>query len=57
MDVISQTFLFYGYAAAWIIVFGFVLLLVRRGQRIDHELARLKSLVEDKEDKEKQGSV
>ncbi len=49
MDVISQTFLFYGYTAAWIIVLGFVLILVRRGKRIDHELARLKSLVEDKD--------
>jgi len=48
MDVISQTFLFYGYTAAWIIVFGFVIILVRRGQRIDRELTRLKSLVDDK---------
>jgi CcmD family protein len=53
MDIISQTFLFYGYTAAWIIVMGFVLLLVRRGQRIDKELSRLKSLVDDKEDKYK----
>jgi len=35
--------------AAWIIVLGFVLMLVRRGQRIDRELSRLKSLVEDRE--------
>jgi len=51
MDVINQTYLFYGYTAAWIIVLGFVLILVRRGQRIDRELSRLKSLVEDKESK------
>ena len=49
MDVINETFLFYGYTAAWIIVLGFVLILVRRGQRIDHELTRLKSLLDDKE--------
>jgi CcmD family protein len=49
MDAINQTFLFYGYTAAWLIVLGFILLLVRRGQRIDHELERLKALVEDKE--------
>jgi CcmD family protein len=49
MDAINQTFLFYGYSAAWIIVFGFILILVRRGQRIDHELMRLKSLMEEKE--------
>jgi CcmD family protein len=49
MDAINQTFLFYGYSAAWIIVLAFVLILVRRGRRIDHELSRLKALVEDKE--------
>jgi len=50
MDVINQnqSFLFYGYTAAWIIVLCFVVLLVRRGQKLDSELARLKSLVEDK---------
>jgi CcmD family protein len=48
MDL-NQTYFFYGYSAAWIIVFAFVLLLVRRGQRLDHELARLKTLVEDKQ--------
>ena len=42
-------FLFFGYSAAWIIVIGFILLLVQRGRRIDRELTRLKSLVEDKE--------
>jgi CcmD family protein len=49
MDITNLTFLFYGYSAAWIIVTAFVLLLVRRGRRIDNELSRLKSLVEDKE--------
>ena len=49
MDAINLRFLFYGYSAAWLIVIGFVLLLVRRGRRIDRELSRLKSLVEDKE--------
>ncbi len=49
MDVTNLTFLFYGYTAAWVIVLGFVVILVRRGQRIDHELTRLKSLVEDKD--------
>jgi CcmD family protein len=49
MDAINQTFLFYGYSAAWIIVLAFVLILVRRGQRIDHELSRLKALVEDRD--------
>jgi CcmD family protein len=49
MDVTNLTFLFYGYSAAWIIVVAFVLLLVRRGRRIDRELSRLRSLVENKE--------
>jgi CcmD family protein len=49
MDVTNLTFLFYGYSAAWIIVTAFVLLLVRRSRRIDRELSRLRSLVEDKE--------
>jgi CcmD family protein len=49
MDITNLHFLFYGYSAAFLILFGFVLLLVRRGRRIDRELARLKSLVEEKE--------
>jgi len=51
MDITNLKFLFYGYSAAWIIITAFVLLLVGRGQRIDRELARLKSLVEDKSEK------
>jgi len=49
IDITNLHFLFYGYSAAWIIVIGFVFLLVQRGRRIDRELSRLKSLVEDKE--------
>jgi CcmD family protein len=49
MDTINLKFLFYGYSAAWIIVIAFVFLLVGRGRKIDRELSRLKSLVDDKE--------
>jgi CcmD family protein len=49
MDITNLRFLFYGYSAAWIVITAFVLLLVSRGRKIDRELARLKSLVEDKE--------
>ena len=49
VDITNLHFLFFGYSAAWIIMIGFVLLLVQRGRRIDRELNRLKSLVEDKE--------
>ena len=49
MDNTNLTYLFYGYSAAWIVITAFVLLLVSRGRKIDRELARLKSLVEDRE--------
>ena len=49
MDITNLRFLFYGYSAAWIVITAFVLLLVGRGRKIDRELARLKSLVEDRE--------
>lgn len=49
MDVTNLTYLFYGYSAAWLVITAFVLLLVSRGRRIDRELTRLKSLVEDKD--------
>jgi CcmD family protein len=49
VDITNLHFLFFGYSAAWIIVIGFVFLLVKRSRRIDRELSRLKSLVEDKE--------
>jgi CcmD family protein len=47
MDITNLHFLFLGYAAAFIILFGFVLMLVSRGRKIDRELARLKSLVDE----------
>jgi len=51
MDATNQAFLYYGYAAAWLIVLAFIVILVRRGHKIDHELSRLKTLMEDKQDK------
>ncbi len=47
MDLINLRFLFYGYTAGFLIIFGFILILVSRGRKIDKELTRLKSLVED----------
>ena len=47
MDVTNLKFLFYGYSAAWIIITLFVLMLVSRGRRIDRELTRLKSMVDE----------
>ncbi len=49
VDITNLHFLFFGYSAAWLIMIGFVFLLVKRSRRIDSELSRLKSLVEDKE--------
>jgi CcmD family protein len=49
MDITNLHFLFYGYSAAFLILFGFVLLLVSRGRRIDREIDRLKSLLEERE--------
>ena len=49
IDITNLHFLFFGYSAAWLIMIGFVFLLVNRSRRIDRELRRLKSLVEDKE--------
>jgi CcmD family protein len=49
MDVRNFTYMVYGYSAAWLIIVGFVFLLVSRSRKIDDELKRLKSLVEDRE--------
>ncbi len=49
VDITNLHFLFFGYSAAWLIMICFVFLLVQRSRRIDRELTRLKSLVEDKE--------
>lgn len=55
VDITNLRFLFFGYSAAWLIMIGFVFVLVSRSRRIDRELRRLRSLVEDQEkDKEKQ---
>ena len=47
MDITNLHFLFLGYSAAFIILLGFVLMLVSRGRKIDRELSRLKSLVDE----------
>ena len=40
MDNRNFQFMFYGFAAAWLIVFVYVLTLVRRGGRLRAELKR-----------------
>jgi CcmD family protein len=49
MDLINLRFLFYGYTAAWLIVIAFILMLVRRGSRIEREITRLRALLEHRE--------
>jgi len=53
IDITNLRFLFFGYSAAWLIMIGFVFLLLSRSRRIDRELRRLKSLVEDQESAKK----
>ncbi len=49
MDEKNVRFLFMGYTAAWLIVMIFVIMLVRRGQKISAELMRLRALVENRD--------
>ena len=49
MDATNVKFLFMGYTAAWVIILIFVILLVRRGQKLTAELQRLRALVENKD--------
>ena len=50
MDETNVKYLFLGYTAAWVIVMGFVILLVMRGQKLSGELKRLRTLVENKDE-------
>jgi len=42
-------FLFYGLAAAWLIVIGYIFYLVQRDRKLTKELVRLKNLMGDGE--------
>lgn len=45
MELRNLTFMFYGFLAAWLIVFGYVLSLVRRNARLKKELEDIRNLV------------
>lgn len=45
MDARNFTFMFYGFAAAWVIVLLYVISLARRGARLKRELDDVKQLV------------
>jgi len=45
MDTRNFTFMFYGFAAAWLIVLLYVISLARRGARLKKELEDVKQLI------------
>jgi len=49
MDERNFTFMFYGFAMAWLILLGYVVALVARERKIKSELDNLKRIVEGKE--------
>ena len=48
MDPRNTDFMFYGFAAAWVIVVVYVLLLALREGRLKRELDRVRQMVEKK---------
>ena len=51
MDNRFLTFLFYGFAAAWLMLVIYVITLVTRERRIQREMSRLKNMLESGERK------
>jgi CcmD family protein len=51
MDQRNFTFMFYGFAAAWVIVSLYVVLLANRSKRIRTQLDTLKNMVAQREKK------
>lgn len=49
MDERNFTYMFYGFAAAWLIIAGFVVILVSRERRIGREMDNLKRIIADRE--------
>ena len=49
MDTRNFTYMFYGFLAAWLILIGYVLLLVNRESNIKRQLANLKNLLEERQ--------
>ena len=51
MDPRNFQFMFYGLAAAWLVVVIYGLTLLARERKINDEIKRLKSMIEDREHK------
>jgi CcmD family protein len=48
MDSRNAQYMFYGFAAAWLLVIGYVVLLALREGRLRRELDRVRQMVEKK---------
>ncbi|MBM3736537.1 MAG: CcmD family protein [Acidobacteria bacterium] len=51
MDQRNFTYMFYGFAAAWVILAAYVLTLVARERRLAGQVESLKRMLEDREKK------
>jgi CcmD family protein len=51
MDTRNFTYMFYGFAAVWVILFAYIIFLVTRERRLKDELDRVKRMIEDRERK------
>lgn len=47
MDSRNFTYMFYGFAAAWVVLVLYVITLVSREKKIHQEMDRLKKLIEE----------
>ncbi len=47
------TFMFLGFAAAWLIIIGYVISIALREKRLRHELDRVKRMMEETEQSKK----
>ncbi len=48
MDTQNATYMFYGFAAAWLIMVAYVVMLAMREGRLRRELDRVRQMVEKK---------
>lgn len=51
MDTRNFTYMFYGFAVVWAILFAYLIFLVLRERRLKDELDRVKRMIEDRERK------
>lgn len=49
MDSRNFAFMFYGFAAAWLVVVLYLVYLARREQKIRQELSRLRNMIGDRD--------